>query len=329
MPDPIAAPQVPAAIPANGAQPDWRASFAGEDATVLETLKPFEKPTDFLKSWQDNSTELQTLKGKPAPDWRKEIAGDDEKELKYLERYSSAKDYHKSNIEARNKIRSGELAKPLAGNATTEQIAEWRKANGIPEKAEGYFEKLPNGRVIGKDDLPLFNEVASKLHGHNISPAAMHDIVEWYYGMTDAESAKLSETEKTESKAVEDQLREAWGNDYRANENHLENYMAGLPEGLQKAFREGFGGDGKKLAHNAEFKQWMSNIAREHNPAGMITPGGNESQVKSIDAELSDLIKLSGNQHSKYWKGPDAARMQARHVELNAAKEKLAARGVT
>ena len=325
MPDPsTAAPNEGSANPAGG---DWRATFAGSDATILETLKPFEKPTDFLKSWQDSSTELKTLKEKPPTfDWRKELAGEDEKAIKQFERFSTAKDAGKAYMEAQAKIRSGELAKPLAKDAKPEEVAAWRQANGIPEKPEGYFEKLPTGRVIGKDDLPVFNEVAAKMHGHNVPPAAMHDLVEWYYGLADAESAKISEADKAEARAAEDDLRKAWGDDYRANENHLENYLSGLPDGLQKAFREGFGADGKKLVHNPEFKQWLANIAREFNPAGMTAVGGNESHMQSIDSELANLVKLSGNQHSEYWKGPKASQMQARHEQLIDAQNKLKAR---
>jgi hypothetical protein len=316
-----AAPNDGSANPAGG---DWRTAFGAE---ASKTLESFKEPGEFLKAYQAVSTERDTLKsGAPAFDWRKEITGGDEKALKTFERFSTMQDAGKAYLEAVNKIRSGELAKPLPANATTEQVAEWRKANGIPEKPEAYFEKLPNGRVIGKDDQPLFNDVAAKLHAHNVSPAAMHELVEWYYQREDGESAKLSEADKAEAKAAEDKLREAWGPDYRANENHLENYLTGLPEGLQKAFRDGFGGDGRKLMHNPEFKQWMSNIAREFNPQGMVTPGGNESSMQTINEELAKLTKMAGDHSSDYWRGPLAGGHQKRMLELLAAQDKLSKR---
>lgn len=259
-------------------------------------------------------------------DWRKEITGGDEKALKTFERFSTIQDAGKAYLEAVNKIRSGELAKPLAKDAKPEEVAAWRQANGVPEKPEGYLDKLPNGRVIGKDDLPMFTEVAGKLHGLNAAPAVMHELAEWYYGLADKESAKISEADKADARGVEDVLRKTWGDDYRANENHLENYLAGLPEGLQKAFREGFGGDGKKLMHNPDFKLWFANIAREHNPAGMVSVGGNENQATSINDELTKLIKMSGDQHGAYWKGAEAAKHQARHMQLIDAQNRLAAR---
>lgn len=311
-----AAPNNDSANPAGG---DWKAAFGADSAKALETFKA---PGDFFKAFQDVSAERDTLKANPGQgfDWRKVAAGGDEKFAKELERLSDLGSFGKSWKEAQTKIRSGELAKPLPANATPEQLAEWRKGNGIPEKPEGYFEKLPNGRVIGKDDQPLFNEVAGRLHKLNAAPGVMHELVEWYYSLADNETAKISEADKAGAKAVEDKLREAWGNDYRSNANHLENYLSGLPQGLQKAFRDGFGGDGVKLMHNAEFQQWLSNIAREFNPMGMVTAGGGENQMQSIDAEIGTIEKLMRENRAAYNKDE---KMQARYRDLINAREKL------
>src|SRR3990167_11368320 len=73
----------------------------------------------------------------PAPSWddgwREKIAGTDEKLLKRLERYPSVKAATDALIEAQTKIRSGEVKFTLKDSATPEEIATWRKDNGIPE----------------------------------------------------------------------------------------------------------------------------------------------------------------------------------------------------
>jgi hypothetical protein len=177
--------------------------------------------------------------------------------------------------------------------------------------------------VIGEADTPLFNEVATRLHNHNVPPAAMHDLVEWYYGLEDQESAQMSQIDKQHEVDAQKTLREAWGNDFAANESHLANYLAGLDEGLQKAFNEGFGGDGRRLMHNPAFKQWLSNIAREFNPTGFITPGGNETALANMDQEIAKYQKMAANQHGEYWKGPMAATHQASYLRLLERKEAL------
>lgn len=306
--------------------PEWIATFAGDNADMQKSLATYKTPQDFYGAFTAQGAEIAKLKESGQFDWRKAIAGSDESASKLLERYATPDAFGKAHLEAVKKISAGEFAKPLPANATAEQVAAWRQANGIPEKPEAYFEKLPNGRVIGEADKAMFDEVAKELHGLNVQPAVIHKLVDWYYGMADKETATLAETDQREKQEFEDSLRQAWGNDYRANMNHLGNFMQGLSPELQKAFGEGFGGDGKKLMHNPAFVQWMASIAREFNPAGFVTPGGNENQMQSIDQELANLTKMSGNQHSDYWKGPMAEKHQARMRELLAAKDKLSKR---
>jgi hypothetical protein len=109
-----------------------------------------------------------------ALDWRKSVSGGDEKAVKTFERFATLGDLGKAYREAQAKISSGELAKPLPKDATPEQIKAYREGNGIPEKPEGYFEKLPNGLVIGEDDKPLFEGFAKSMHELNAPPAMIH-----------------------------------------------------------------------------------------------------------------------------------------------------------
>ncbi len=127
---------------------DWKTTFAGDNADTLKSLESYKTPQDFLTAFQSTSTELSTLKSAPAFDWRKQVSGGDEAAAKLLERYTTADAFGKAHLEAVKKISAGEFAKPLPKDAKPEQVTEWRKANGIPEKPEDYFEKLPNGRVI-------------------------------------------------------------------------------------------------------------------------------------------------------------------------------------
>jgi hypothetical protein len=57
-----------------------------------------------------------------------------------------------------------------------------------------------------------------------------------------------------------------------------------------------------------------------------VSVGGNESHATGIADELQKLITMSGNQHGPYWKGSEAEKLQARHIQLIDAQSKLAAR---
>ena len=318
MPDPNPAPDSTPAIPA------WKQSFGAEAVPALESFK---EPADFFKSYQTVSGELKTLKEKPpAFDWRKEVAGDDEKAGKLLERFSTAKDFGKAYIEAQNKIRSGDFAKPLPADANEQERTAWRQANGIPEKPEGYFEKLPDGLVIGKDDQPLFSEFAATMHKHNVPPAVVQDVVKWYYDLADKETAATQEADKTHAREVTDALRAKWGNDYRSNIGQVMSFLDSLGGELKAQLMDATLPDGRRLFNNPDIVSWFTDKARELNPAGILIPAAGENAGATIDAEMQNIEKLMGNKSSEYWKGPKAETMQARYRQLIEAKQKIAAR---
>lgn len=259
-----------------------------------------------------------------APTWRADISGGDEKASKLLERYATPQDFTKAYLEAVGKIRSGELAKPLSKDATPEQVSEWRKGNGIPEKPEGYFEKLPNGLVIGADDKPMFDAVAQKLHARNVSPEVIHDLAEWYYGMQDQQIQTQQSADAAAKPALEAALREAWGADFKANANVYASYLEAAPKEVQDVLKSARDAEGNFILYRPEVVSWLVAQAREINPAGHITPAGNEGTVQSVQAEIDKIEKFMRTNRTEYNK--DQA-MQDRVKQLYGARIKLQQRG--
>jgi hypothetical protein len=259
-----------------------------------------------------------------ALDWRKNVAGGDEAAVKMFERFATPADLGKAYREAVKKISSGELAKPLPKDATPEQIAEWRKGNGIPEKPEGYFEKLPNGLVIGAEDKPMFDAVAAKFHARNVAPEAMHDLAEWYYGMQDEAVAKAAEKDKQEAQAATDALRQDWGQDYRANINVAMSFLDSLGGDLKNQVMDATLPDGTRLFNNTGFVKWIVAQAREANPAAHIVPSGSDSTIQSVQAEIAKIENVMRTNRASY--NQDSA-MQERLRQLYDARTKLEQRG--
>ncbi|MGF7446190.1 hypothetical protein V7P28_21410, partial [Klebsiella michiganensis] len=82
-----------------------------------------------------------------------ELAGDDAKYRKQLERYASPEALAKAHRELQSKMSSGEFrAAKLPENPTNEELARWRKDNGVPDKADDYLADLPSGIVLGDED---------------------------------------------------------------------------------------------------------------------------------------------------------------------------------
>lgn len=313
MPDPN-----PNPAPSPSATPDWKQSFGAEAASVLETFK---EPGEFLKSYSDLSGEVKSLKDKqPTFDWRKEIAGEDESIVPMLERYATGKDFGKAHKEAVTKIRSGEMLKPLPENATPEQVSAYRKERGIPEKPEGYLEKLPDGLVIGEADKHIFDSFVKGLHDLNADPKLAHYAVKWYSDFQESAQAERAEADTEQRSEVEDALRGEWAADYRANVNHVKAFLESAPDGIGDLIANARDAEGRALLNNAAVLKWLAGTAREMNPISTIVPGTSGNDLDTVQGEKTKIEKFMRENRTEYNRD---SKMQQRYRDLIDAELKL------
>jgi len=250
-------------------------------------------------------------------DWRQKMAGGDAKLLKQLETFTSPADVYKAHRALQQKLTSGEYKKATAlpDNATEEQIAEWRKENGIPAKWEEYDTALPDGLVIGEDDKPIVDEVLKAMHATNAPPAVVQAALGTYFKLQENHRAAMAEADSNTLSATVEELRGEWGPEYKRNQNAIAAYLDTLPE----EFRDNLIGarlaDGTKLLGNAAGVRFLAQLAREANPAITAFPGSS-NPAKSIEDELKSLNVGS----EEYWKSPEK---QKRARELYALQDKL------
>lgn len=256
--------------------------------------------------------------------WREEYAGTDEKVLKRLQRYTTPKAALDAMIEAQNKIADGSYKK-LPENATAEQLAEYRKANGIPEKPEAYLEKLPDGLVIGEEDKPLIEKFTKAFHDKNADPSVVHAAIKTYYDIVDEQEGLRAEANVAAKTATEDTLRAEWGPDYRSNTNLINSFLGSMPKDLQDELFQSSKPDGTQIMNNSAMLKWLAQQARELNYTGAVLPNG-EASAKSLESEINTLKGMMGDRSSKYWKGPESAALQARYRELVELQQKIASR---
>ena len=291
--------------------PTAAATTTTEATTQPATTAPADAPKEPASAWGEK--------------WREEYAGEDAALLKRLQRYTSPKAAIDALIVAQKKISDGSYKKPLDAKATPEEVAEYRKALGIPDQPAGYLEKLPNGLVIGDDDKPIIEGFAAALHAKHASPEIVHTAIEWYNKFQDEMEGKMHETNVQAKAATEDELRQEWGADYRQNTNLINAFIGTMPEDVREELFQSTTPDGKQVMNNPKMMQWLAQQARELNYTGATLPNGQQT-AKSLDGEINELVGMMGNRSSKYWKGPEAEKLQARYRELITIKEKLAAR---
>lgn len=270
----------------------WSTGVIGEDHGFsddqITAMQGFESFNDFHAA------------GEAANDWRRGIAGDDDKYYADLQRFNTPQDYGNSFREAQQTIRSGNLKAALKDDATEEDVTAYREANGIPAEAAGYMENLPDGLVLGDNDKEIFGNFAESLHAVNAPPEIAHAALEWYNGFAEQQQAAQADLDGEQMAVATQELREAWGSDYRANIN----LVGGLIESTfgseaKDQLLNGRFQDGKAFLNDPKIMQGFAEIARKINPVMQLTPPGHDSQ-QSLNDEIAELEKFMTEHRTEY-----------------------------
>jgi hypothetical protein len=242
---------------------------------ATETASSEAGKTEAKSPWGDN--------------WREEMAGGDDDVAKAISRYGSPKGVARALREAQATIRSGQqrIAKPDPKDEKA--MAEWRKAEGIPDDPAGY--KLPETvtkRLVDEDKpvLSSFTEFAHK-------KGARQDVVdiasEWYVEMAEAAQTKQVEADKIASEEAEDSLRKEWAHgEYKANTTIARRFIEGIP-GVGAKWAEARI-DGKRLGDMPEFISWAADMGREKFGDVAFTSSDSERKHTARKEEIEKII---------------------------------------
>jgi hypothetical protein len=269
--------------------------------------------------------------------WRELLAGGDKAKLTDLAKYTDPTALYGSLRSTQEKISKGELKAapvPLPANATPEQTAAWRQANGLPEKAESFVEKLalPDGVVLGEGDKPLVGEFAKFALDKGWSQGQFDQAMTFYYQAQDLAEAQREEADGGHKQTAMQELMGAWGaGDYKTNMNAVGSLLAGMPEDMRVELLTARTPDGRMLGNTAAFNKWAATVARDLNPAAsLVLPGGNSSMTsinERISAIEGQMYTKDGKENPAYWRGDAGQRMQAELRDLYDAQAKMKSRG--
>lgn len=247
-------------------------------------------------------------------DWRERLAAGadgkpDDKVMERLKRFAEPGAIWQSFRSLEQKTSSGELVPKLSKDATPEQVTAWRQANGIPEAPDKYEIKLRDGLVVGEEDKPVIEEFAKKLHGKNVSNEVMSGFVEAYYDILETQAQKAAEEAGNRKKATEDGLRAAWGEEFRANQNRIQNLLeANLPvDSPLKAKLQ------RTIERDPDFAKMMDALARQIMPVTTLLPGSPGGIASSVEDEITRIEGVMQKDRQAYNKDQ---KMQDRYLEL-------------
>jgi hypothetical protein len=290
----------------NALEGNWYDNFVGDNTELAESLSKYETFDDYNKAFSEAANR----------DWRAEIAGDDEKFRSTLDRFESPGAFGNSFREAQQKIRSGQLKADMPEDATEEQIKEYRRANNIPLEADGYLKDLPEGLVIGEEDKDIVAGFVEQLHNKNASPEIVHEALRWYNEFAENTQAQMSEIDSQHRQEAINELQGEWSGDYTTNMNLINGMLrAELSEEDREALTNGRYGDGRGFFNSPGVLKLFGKLARMYNPHGKPLPN-DVTALQATEDEITEIEALMGDRSSKYYKGPEAEKLQARIREL-------------
>lgn len=255
------------------------------------------------------------------PKWRELMAGGDEKELKQLTRYASPLEVWKKARALEGRLSSGEVKPVLAKDATPEQIAEYRKAHGIPEAPDKYDIK---GVKIDDDDKPMIDKIVASMHGANATPEQVKAAISVLPEMKRQALEARAEADHNAASAAEEALRAEWGADFKRHMNLIGGVLdlTGSPN-LKQQLIQGRLADGTPIGSSPEAMRFLLNLALIQNPAGVVVPSSGGDQMQGVADEIGKIEKVMKENRPAYNK--DEA-MQARYRELLGVRETLKSR---
>jgi len=261
----------------------------------------------------------------PAPvttwpaDWQEKAAKGDDKRLAHLKRYASPEAAFDAMIAAQNRIRSGDLKSALPENPKPEELAQWRKDNGIPEAPDKYDLKFDDGLVIGEADKPVMDEFLKTAHESNLTPAQVKQVVKWHYKNQERlAEAQAAQDEQNRTEAL-DALNAEWGTKFRSEMNLITGSVLSIfPETVRNDLIGARLPDGRGVFNSPDILRALSAIAHQINPAGVVTPSGSGDMAKTIDDEIKMIESKMGTK--EYVKDQ---KMQDRYLQLVTARDLL------
>lgn len=254
----------------------------------------------------------------PAGNWPtnwRELITTDAAEQERLKRFTDFPQVWKSFRNMETKLSSGGYKQALPADATPEQVQSWRKANGIPETPEGYFEHIPDDVVLGEDDKATLGMFAQALHEKNASPEVFNTVMQTAMKLIEANQEEAVNAQVALKEKSRHELYSTWGPaDYKTNINAIANWLQGMPQTLKARFEGAQLADGNMLLNDAEFLMWVAQDIRQNNPGLTIMPGGGGDAIANLETQLEENRKMMRNPSE--WFSKNNAERRANHAKL-------------
>lgn len=253
--------------------------------------------------------------------WRDLMANGDDKLAKQLQNFTSPDMVAKAFADLRKKISSGDYKQTLPDDATDEEIAQWRKDNGVPDSPEGYKLELPSGFEFDEVDQPIVESFQKAAHEANLPNDAVNSVMNWYAQFQEEQRTQMATADAEHQEQAIQELRSSWPQgEYKANLNAGRELLQSVGEEFADWLFHARGPDGMAVGNHPGFRQFLAQMAQERNPAASLLPTGQNNE-QGINSRIQEIEKYMREDRRAYNK--DQA-VQQELMRLYEARERLA-----
>lgn len=273
------------------------ADEAAKGKEFVADSKKTDAENDAARAEFDKANPKSEEKNGLPDDWREIAAGKDEDTLKLLKRYGSLSGVAKALKEKEALIRSGKVKQAMPDAKDEKALAEWRKAEGIPEDATGY--KIPEDvqKRLTDDDKPMLSSFTEFAFKSGANQQAVDVGTKWYIETMEAMEAKRIDADKEHREAAEDSLRKDWAHgEYKANTTIAKRWADTIP-GLGEDVLGVRAPDGRLLGSIPEFVAWAAERGREQFGDVAFSTGDSE---RKHTARREEIEKIRNTDFARY-----------------------------
>lgn len=297
-------------------------SPAPAEAQTPPTPTPEQTPEPVKSKWSD--TWREDMAGELSATATAEDKEEREKLVKRLQRFNTPADAAKALREQDKLISSGQLKRALPKDAKPEQIAQWRKENGIPETWEKYDLGISQKVELSEVDKSFLEELAKSSHAMNKTPEMLKADANAYIKLRDSLAEKVAQANSAAKASGIETLRSEWGTDYQANLDGVNSLLNNAPSSVSEALIGAIDSNGVQVLNNPAVMQWLSGQARQLGFVGAtVLPSGGDVG-RSIDERIAEIeqsmFNKDGSRSRDYLQN---TRVQAEYARLLDSRNRL------
>lgn len=161
---------------------------------------------------------------------------------------------------------------PPGKDASEDDVAAYRKQIGVPDKADGYKFKMPEGAEPTDTDKAFHGTMAEAFHALNITGEQAKGLNKVWNDVTAAIQAEQVAADKRFAEESEAALRKSWGGDWDKNLAHAERAASQMFGDDFEAMRALEGKDGLFLMDHPVMLRALASLGREMAEGGLVPP---------------------------------------------------------